>query len=330
VTGPARLGAGLALAALLASVGCGDREAAERAPVLPVIAAGQPVPVAALAEAAGTAEEPPPLVFDLDLGGDEVAALEKVGSRPAWRGVLERHGLLARRGLSGALHGTVAADGDGGLLLVDEQRGRGALFVRLALPEGMALTAGDRVVVWGAFEVVGGDGGAGGWRWVATRAGRLPSATGGVGLTAVLPPREPRIAAAPDPTALGPATLARAIEGGLRKRAREARLRFVVVAAPTRHGDGWSIGEDPSQPPAALLLLPGEEPIYGGLDFLSGDERWRLRGRGSYEVTVAIPIRLRRAGLMPVLEAVDTPVAVESVGPPATPPASTPAKTVER
>jgi hypothetical protein len=286
--------------ALVALIGCGgDGEHARPPPSLPA-AIAPPPPLAR------TSEPPPPQVEDLAATDDEAAVLSASGALSVWNGVLERHRLLERRGQSGALHGMMAADGDGGQLLVDEQKGRGTLFVRLALPDGVSLTPGERVVAWGAF-VAGEDG----WRWKVSRAGRLPARADG-DLAAVLPSHVPRTATTAVEGAMVPSALVAAIAQGLRKRSREVTLRFTVLEPPVRVGDGWRVGDGSDEVATAILVLPGEESIYGGLDYLADDERWSLQRRTAYTVTAAVPARLRRVGLdqLPIFEALDAPVAI--------------------
>jgi hypothetical protein len=287
--------------ALAAAIGCGD----ERSAPTPVTAP-EPEPAAS---ARPTAPEPPaeveraaPAVIDLDTGGDEAAALRAVAAVPVWRGVLERHRMLGRRGDEGALVGVLASDGQDGRLLVDEAGG-GALWSRVALPAGVELPDGTRVVAWGAF-VADGDG----WRFAVRRLARLAPPA------APIVPRQPsheigeEVAAPED--ALSPSALAAAVQGGLRKKQREATLVFVVVEPPTRHGDGWLVADAPAGPPTAVVHLPGEQPIYGGLDYLAADERWSLRRGGRYGVTAAVTSRLRKVDGLPLFEALDAPVAI--------------------
>jgi hypothetical protein len=221
---------------------------------------------------------------------------------PAWRGVLERGRLLARRGDEGALVGVIGHDAEGALVLIDETSGRGALGVRVAPPAGVALADGDRIVAWGGFEADGAR-----WRFTARRIGRLAPS---VAPAPAVVPREARPAGEAPEGARLPTAMAPAIERGLRRTAKEATLIAVVLAAPERHGDGWLIGDDPAGPPTGMLLLPGEASIYGGLDYLADDERWRLATRRRYAVAIAVPSRVRRSDGLPVFEALEAPTEV--------------------
>jgi hypothetical protein len=293
----------LVLAHALVLLGCAEGDPAPRP---------APTPVAVVAKA----DAAPPIRAELarfDGGADEAAALAAIGALPAWRGVLERWRLLARRGEAGALVGVVAS-AEGERVLIDDRAGRGALFVRLGLPaDAPAIEDGARVVAWGGFVADGER-----WRFAVTRIERLSTAAGDA--VALVPSHQPRAAAPAPEGATPPAELIGRIQQGLRREQREAAMRFTVRGAPVASGDGWAIdgGEAPAKPPkgappvppTAYLMLPGEAPIYGGQDYRASEERWALEIGRAYAVTIAVPSRLRMADGVPVLEAVDAPVAI--------------------
>src|SRR5690606_30832438 len=124
-----------------------------------------PAPVAPVA--IEDAAPPAPVVEAFDAGADEAAALRELGARPAWEAVIDRAELLARRGDGGAVVGTLV-EGEGGLLLVDDEAGDGALAIRVRAPAGMQVEAPFRALVWGAWVAEDGR-----WLWQATRVARL-------------------------------------------------------------------------------------------------------------------------------------------------------------
>src|SRR5690606_37804134 len=105
-------------------------------------------------------------------GGDEVGALARLGSLPAWSAVTERYRLLRRRSQEGTVHGLVLEHEQEGLLrLVDDTIGEGALSIPFSVPEGLEIEPATRVVLWGAWELEGAEQGDGReWIWRATRA----------------------------------------------------------------------------------------------------------------------------------------------------------------
>jgi hypothetical protein len=85
---------------------------------------------------------------------------------------------------------------------------------------------------------------------------------------------------------------------------------FTVLSPPAKPGDGWVIADEAKGPPMAFLLLPGEAPIYGGLDYMSPDERWPLEPGSWYAVPVTVSARPPRKGELPVLRATQAPARV--------------------
>jgi hypothetical protein len=109
-----------------------------------------------------------------------------------------------------------------------------------------------------------------------------------------------------DATGVAPSTL---VAGDHRGR---VAVRFAVIDPPRRAGDGWAVADAPGQPAVAVLLLPGEAPIYGGQDLRSASETWQLAVGPLHRVEVAAArIRGIRAEL-PVFAAVGAPQRVVS------------------
>jgi hypothetical protein len=97
-------------------------------------------------------------------------------------------------------------------------------------------------------------------------------------------------------------------------------ILFRVVAAPAKPGDGWTIADQAKGEPSAALLLPGEAAVYGGLDYLSPDERWPLAPGQWYVAQVVPPGKPRRQPKpdeLPLLRASAPPARVPPPAPPA-------------
>jgi len=243
----------------------------------------------------------------LPAGADERAFLGSVDAVSAWSAVRERARLLARHGDSGAAWGRLKRAEDGQVWLLDETETAAALGIRLVGAGGRELDvprAGGRAVAWGAWSADARRG----WVWQVGRLVALPakkSARPGASPAVPLPaqlvgelPERPE--AALPPSQLQAADV----------------ILFVVRAAPAKPGDGWLIADQPKGPPAAYLVLPGEAPIYGGLDYLSADEHWPLEPGSWYAVRATPPGKPPRQGDLPVLRAGEPPARVPKPAPP--------------
>lgn len=334
----------------IAGCRCGDGEPAggparpgpaagtERPSPAPTQAAPEPAPTQAATPAPTQATQPAatkpaatvpdgPIPIDpYPAGTDEEAFLAAAGALPAWTAVRERSRLLGRQGNRGAAWGLLRRDPDGQLWLVDPIESAAVLGIRLAGAGGRALAAdGGRAVAWGAWLADGSR-----WVWQVERL-------------VTLPPAGAKQAALADPLPLPPlpghlvAELPQPPEGAVppSQLQKAGPILFVVVAPPAKPGDGWTIADQGGKtPPGALLVLPGEAAIYGGLDYLSRDERWPLEPGAWYAVSVAAPGRPRPGkpaapskprpagkppgpGDLPVLRAAGPPVRVPPPAPPA-------------
>ncbi len=270
------------MVAVAALAACGDDDPGVK-PVTPAPAVfdAAPPPIDA---------RPPVVVEELAAGAAEASVLEEARAVPAWTAVLERSRMLARRGERGAVFGRVGppVGGAGGASwLLDESDTARGLGIRIATASGGAFPApaGERVLARGAWTTDPDRR----WLFVADRLQRLPPASGDVA------------SAAGD--AFLPGELVRTGEP------REGDREFVVVAAPAKPGDGWGIADKKGVPPAEVLLLPGEAAIYGGLDFLSPDERWSLEVGKRYAAPV-VPIKTARKPPLPLLRATAAPIAL--------------------
>lgn len=217
-------------------------------------------------------------------GTDEAAFLTAAGARPAWTAARDRAGLLARHGQRGAAWGLGRRDASGQLWLVDPTETAATLGIRLAGAGGRALDAGaGRIVAWGAWGVDDQRR----WTWQVERMVALPPAAGQPAPPEPLPsPPLPGhlVADGPRPAdAVPPSQLQKS-----------GQVVFVVVAPPAKPGDGWTIADEVKAQPTALLVLPGEAAIYGGLDYLSPDERWPLVP-GAWYAAAAAPSKSSRA-----------------------------------
>ena len=217
------------------------------------------------------------------------------GALPAWTAVRERGRLLARREERGAVWGRPSA-ALGQVWLLDESEDAAGLGIRLAGAGGRALAPpATRVIAWGAW----GTGEQRRWVWRVDRMVALP----GPGKPA--PP-----ARIPLPGHLV-TELNAAPEGALppSERTRSGPIAFAVLAAPVKPGDGWTIADQVGGDPAAALLLPGEAPLHGGLDYLSPDERWSLEPGAWYAAEVSVG-RPPRSGELRVLRARAAPARI--------------------
>jgi hypothetical protein len=208
---------------------------------------------------------------------DEAAFLAAAGARPAWTAARDRADLLARHGHRGAAWGHLRRDASGQTWLIDPTETATTLGIRLAGSGGRALDPG-RIVAWGAWAVDDQRR----WTWQVERMVALPA--------------DARRPAPPDPLPSPPLPAhlvgeqPQPPEGALppSQLHKSGPIVFVVLAPPAKPGDGWTIADQGGKaPPTALLVLPGEAAIYGGLDYLSADERWPLAVGSWYAVSAA-------------------------------------------
>jgi hypothetical protein len=242
--------------------------------------------------------------------------IEELGAIPAWRAVVERAQYLARRGQRGVIYGRVEGavprapvagaappSGDAGVplaepadlvWLVDETQGNGALAARVKFPEKPP-AKGDRVAVGGAWVVDE----ARRWYWLGDQVVPLPADQA--------PPRgkEP-------PGPVGHHVGTQRPENGwagvrIAKHAKDGEiLAFTVVKRPPYEGAGWGASDKKWGELMGVVVLPGEQPSYGGHDMRTPDERWHLKMGWTYWVRVG-KVR-RRQGQIPVIEAVTPPL----------------------
>lgn len=240
-------------------------------------------------------EEPDP--------GKVIAELEAVS---AWRAVIDRGTLLARRGQRGVVYGRIGpailmpgpettSDAgvpvDAGLVpspyvwLVDDTEGHGALGIRIALGPRFAAQAkeGDRVALGGAW-VLDEDHR---WYWQVDALHPVPPPASPSGVAASIPMQPvPSHEVTSGPAPAGARRISLAKDNDI--------VYFQVVgAAPQREGDGWPVADELGNPVVALLSLPGERATYGGQDMRTSDERWTLKRGQTYWLQIG---RLRRRG----------------------------------
>lgn len=258
------------------------------------------------ADAAAAAESSPPVHADppelerlVADDGDEAEALRRAGAVPAWQAVVERGRYLARRGqhgvVFGRLVGSVAGPPSSHRWLVDETEGEGALAIRLAFDPRMTVAEGQRVAAWGAWHLDAERR----WYWQTERLALLPDA-GGSPSTNVARLAIPVLEQAP-----GSAVPVSRLEG-------DGDILFVVRGSPRHVTDGREIADPGDTKTVARLLLPGEQPAYGGQEYRAADEHWQLARDTVYTVAVR---RLRRlaADRLPILQARGIPRRVGEV-----------------
>ncbi len=299
--------------AVVAMVGCREREqpAADRAPAAPA-APSATNPEQELPADASVADRPL-VVTDLEIEGSERATLEALGAERVWNAVVERERYLARRGDRGIVYGRAGGESDSGTgsgsesesgsgtghrWLIDDRKGDGSLALRTDLPDAVA--PGDRVVVWGAWQVDDQRR----WYWRADRIARLPAKPAH---------RRPDPYAAPAP-GHRIATLAEVPAGAVplaELTTSGGGLLFQVVRGPLRPSDGWAIADSSRDEAAAILRLPGEREAYGGQEMRSDDELWHLRFRVTYVVRVRRWRTPKQPGELPTLQAISAPFRVD-------------------
>jgi hypothetical protein len=258
----------------------GSREAAPARP--PADAQGAPEPALALPFAHAAPLELERLVIE----GDEAEALRRLGAVPAWQAVVERGNHLARRGQHGAVFGRV-----GGSVaepsyrwLVDETEGEGALAIRLAFDPGITVAEGQRVVAWGAWHLDADRR----WHWRAERMALLAPAAGPP------PPNVDRLAIPTAAQAPASAVPVSRLEG-------DGDILFEILGSPRDPTDGREITDPGDTKAVARLLLPGEQPSYGGQDYRAPDEHWQL----ARDTVYTVPVRRQRrqpADKLPILQ----------------------------
>lgn len=309
--GPAAVGGGAGGAATAAPgsaasspTGAGSGEARDTLAAM----AGKPVAGKPVAGGAIAAEA-------LAAGSDERAAIRDAGALSAWSAVLERGRLLERRGQRGAAWGRIGAAAEGNAWLVDETDGAAGLGIRVAGVGGRALevSPGERVLAWGAWAVDGERR----WVWRVDRMVRLGDAAAGAS-SAAAGPGGPPVPAVPLPgRLLGELSAAPADAVPPSQRTTgSGQVVFRVVASPAKPGDGWTVADEAKGPPTAVVVLPGEAAVRGGLDYLSADERWSLSPGQWYAAPVTAPGKAPRAGELPVLRARAAPARIPTPAPP--------------
>ncbi len=215
--------------------------------------------------------------------------------------MIERDRLLARRGAVGAVYGRLGA-GDGPVRwLYDETEGRGSLAIAVRFPAGAAVQPGDRAVVWGAWIPAGEA-----WEFSAQRFEKLDPGP---------PDRSPSESGAGAAPSVGPLTVSSGAASPeavpVSQRTKPGLMRFAVLDAPDRFGDGWTIGDVAEGPPLARLFLPGERRPYGAQAVIARRERWSLDVGAVYEVEIG-KFRPPRPGSPLVLQALGAPVRVDA------------------
>ncbi len=292
-------------------VACGETQA----PPPPVVHDAGLVAVALWDANAAQAEEVTPPPVEPDEPPPPPPGIEELGASPAWRAVVDRAQYLQRRGDRGVVYGRVEGAvprapvagavpaGDAGVpmsepsdlvWLVDETQGNGALAMRVQFP-APAPERGDRVAVGGAWAVDQ----ARRWYWVADEVVPLPADQA---------PKRGKEPSSP----VGHHLESHRPENGwagvkIAKHAKDGDLlAFTVVKKPAYEGAGWGASDKKWGELMGAVILPGEQPSYGGHDMRTADERWHLKMGWTYWVRIG-KVK-RRTGQLPVLEAVTPPV----------------------
>lgn len=208
----------------------------------------------------------------LSTNGYEEKALVALGAIPVWDAVINRGRYLARRRLQGVIYGYLGDPVDGYRWMIDGTEGRGTLAIRMAMNDHLALTEGQRLVSWGAWEVDAQKR----WYWKSDRL---------MGLAPGAAPSQQGTASAPS---MQIASIPAAAEDAqpVSQRITPGDILFQIHAVPASPSDGWEIADRTEDPPVALLLLPGEQAAYGGQDYRTPDEHWHLEPRVTYTVQV--------------------------------------------
>lgn len=254
------------------------------------------------ADAAAAPEPPPPeptgppelehLVAD---DGGEAEALRRAGAMPAWQAVVERGSYLARRGQQGVVFGRVGGSvAEPYRWLIDETEGEGALAIRLAFDPRLALAEGQRMAAWGAWQLDAERR----WYWQAERLALLAPAVGPA-TPATLTTNVERLTIPTVEQAPASAVPVSQLAG-------DGDILFEVRGTPRHPTDGQEIADPGGTKAVARLLLPGEQPSYGGQDYRAPDEHWQLARNAVYTVTVRRQRRQPTDGL-PILQARGVP-----------------------
>ncbi len=253
---------------------------------------------------------------DAGAPGDEPdVAATRTSTIPAWQAVIDRDLYLARRDQQAVVSGVVAGDatyppppvpppaptapgvvppdaapppapGPRLTWLADDTEGDGSLAIRVLFPDPPP-AAGAHVAVAGAWTLDDQRR----WYWRATAVSPLP------GPAPVLTSSAGHVVdAVAMPAGTRPVT--RPKDGGT--------ISFQILSLPRRDGEGWKVADELGDPVAAILMLPGERPSYGGHDLRQADERWVLRRAVSYWVRIG-KVRSRKPDEPPVIRATSAP-----------------------
>jgi len=286
----------------LAVCACSDSRSRSSEP--DPVTAPSAVQVADQADAAASAQPParPTPLPDFPITGKEREALRSAGVVPAWDAVIDRWRYLARRGHEGAVFGRLGEKAGAHHWLIDETSGAGSLGIRAALPARADLEVGDSLVLRGAWRVDQERR----WYWQAVRIERLPASV------------EAGTDEEPDPYAGQPGHVIKAIarrpKGAIRvSEVTQAGgdVTFGVVRRPPLYGDGWEISDRSDWRPVGILMLPGERKPYGGQDFMTDHERWRLDKGVQYTVRIRRWRPARKEGELPIMRAISAPMRID-------------------
>jgi hypothetical protein len=267
-------------------------------------------------DAAEPVPEPAPAISpaiaidDFDARGmEEATALRELDAVPVWDAVVSRGDYLGRRGKQGAIHGRLGepVSGESGAYrwFIDDIEGSGALGVRLAYDPALAPEPGQRLLVWGAWEVDGDLR----WYWKATRMARLEARDIDAPVEARSEPGHVIAAIATPPEGAIPVS-----EAVAKPPPQPADIIFEVTRVPGSRFTGWEIGDRTRWKPVARLYLPGERESHGAQDLRSPGEYWTLERNTRYVVRVQ-RISPPRPGVRTRLKAINAPRRVASAEP---------------
>ena len=214
-----------------------------------------------------------------------VADIAAVGAIPAWQAVVDRSRMLERRGERGVVYGVVGdplANLSNTTWLIDDQDGAGALGIVVHW-KGPPPPRGSRALVGGAWALTPERS----WIWNMQHKDGL---AGEVDPSLDLTGSSHAVTQQPLPTGARPPQ--RAEVGKV--------MTFTVVAMPSVAGDGWKIARELGDEPLGILYLPGERESYGGNDWRSDAEKWKLKRGRSYWVRIGA-IRPGRPGVLSAL-----------------------------
>jgi hypothetical protein len=268
------------------------------------------------ADAAAPAPEPEPesepalAIEDFDAGGKpENTALRDMDAVPVWNAVVNRGDYLGRRGKQGTIHGRLGepVSGESGAYrwFIDDTEGSGALGVRLAYDPDLAPEPGQRLLVWGAWEVDRELR----WYWKATRMARLEARDSDIPAEARSEPGHVIAAMATPPQGAIPVS-----EAVAEPPPQPADIIFEITRVPANRFTGWEIGDRTRWKPVARLHLPGERESHGAQDLRSPGEYWRLERNTRYVVRVQ-RIAPPKPGVRTTLKAINAPRRVVNADP---------------